>query len=155
MKGTKNLHRSIVVLINRLRSCVTEIARVTSTGEKGSPYETLRPNVSRYVKSVLNGFFYAFKTCLIHLELPSKLFIYSDFLRDYGRLKSFRSLLCLIQNQGRKMRSFVETVSYPDRSGRKFELIKEDILYLYRNFQETFSNKNVKKPPSVNLIYVS
>ena len=33
--------------------------------------------------------------------------------------------------------------------------IKEDILYLYRNFQETFSNKNVKKPPSVNLIYVS
>ena len=124
MKGTKNLHRSIVVLINRLRSCVTEIARVTSTGEKGSPYETLRPNVSRYVKSVLNGFFYAFKTCLIHLELPSKLFTYSDFLRDYGRLKSFRPLLCLIQNQGRKMRSLVETVSYPDRSGRKFEGIE-------------------------------
>ena len=42
-------------------------------------------------------------------------------LGDYSRLQSFRPLLRLIQNQERITRSLVEAVSYPDRSGRKFE----------------------------------
>ena len=36
---------------------------------------TQRPNVSKYVRSVSNGFLYALEACLLSSELPLKLFI--------------------------------------------------------------------------------
>ena len=41
---------------------------------------TQRPNVSKYVRSVSNVFFFpnALEACLVNLELPCKLFICSD-----------------------------------------------------------------------------
>ena len=48
-----------------------------------------RPNVSKYVRSVSDGLLYALEDCLVNLELPQKLFICSDVLRELWSSQKF------------------------------------------------------------------
>ena len=51
-----------------------------SADNGGQHRGTQRPNVSKYARSVSDGFFYALEACLVNLELPEKLFICLDVL---------------------------------------------------------------------------
>ena len=68
MKRTKNLHRMIKFLINRQQT----------HAKRGHPTTQCLQIRQKWLKWV---FLYAFQAFLVHLELPSRLFIYSDVLR--------------------------------------------------------------------------
>ena len=51
---------------------------------------TQRPNVSKYVRIVSNGFLYALEASLVNLELPLKPFIWSDVLRELWPYRKFK-----------------------------------------------------------------
>ena len=50
---------------------------------------TQRPNVSKYARSVSDGFPYALEACLVTLELPEKRFICSDVLGELWSSRKF------------------------------------------------------------------
>ena len=51
---------------------------------------TQRPNVSKYARSVSDGFPYALEACLVTLELPEKRFICSDVLGELWSSRKFQ-----------------------------------------------------------------
>ena len=77
---------------------------------------TQRTNVSKYARSVSNGFLSALEACLVNLELPLKTIDLFRYLR--GTL--------VVTKMATKCGFFVssESVSYPYGSGRKSELMK-------------------------------
>ena len=54
-----------------------------------SDRRTQRPTFSKHVRSVSNSFLWAFKACLVNLELPFNLFIASDVLRELWSFRKF------------------------------------------------------------------
>ena len=84
---------------------------------------TQRPNVSKYTRSVSDGFLYTLGACLVNLELSLK----TIYL--FGCLGG---TLVVTEVFGGFFVSS-ESVSYPYWSGRKFEDMKY-VLSLYRKF---------------------
>ena len=85
---------------------------------------TQRPNVSKYTRSVSDGFLYTLEACLVNLELSLKKTIYLfGCLR--GTLVVTKVLVGFFVSS--------ERVSYPYGSGRKFEDMKY-VFSLYRKF---------------------
>ena len=84
---------------------------------------TQRPNVSKYTRSVSDGFLYTLGACLVNLELSLKTI---DLFGCLG------GTLVVTEVFGRFFVS-PQSVSYPYGSGRKFEDMKY-VLSLYRKF---------------------
>ena len=88
---------------------------------------TQRPNVSKYTRSVSDGFLYTLRACLVNLELSLK----TIYL--FGCLGG--TLVVTQVFSGFFVSS--ESVSYPYGSGRKLEDMKY-VLSLYRKFRRPF-----------------
>ena len=110
-----------------------------------------QPDVSKYVRSVSNGFLQAFVACLVILKLPQKLVICSDVLGELWSSRRLGSPACSQQSAARSQRrlprefTFSETFSLPSPREKhpenlgKFSRKTPNIFNEWHDYPESFS----------------